>query len=204
MSLVEDIKTIQRVVGAEPDGIFGPMTAGAVLRELVRRGEVEDGVAAGPGIDERTRKYLDSLDAKAIPHFADFILLAKATAATFGCDYVAICGTRTFAEQAELRRKYLAGGTKAAPAGYSWHNYGTALDFGVFKNGGKTYCDDTDPALAARVHAACAVHAAACGLEWGGIWKGKDCDPPHYQVDMGHSSPTAHDRETFQREGSVL
>jgi hypothetical protein len=195
---------IQRIVGTEPDGVFGPRTAAAVIRELVRRGEAEDGVAGSPAIDARTQKALDSLDAKAVDRFTQFILLAKATAATFGCDYLGICGTRTWEEQEELRKKYLAGGPKAAPAGYSWHNYGTAMDFGVFRMGGMFYCDEKDPALAAKVHAACAVHAPKCGLEWGGAWRGKDCDPPHYQIDMETSSPTGADREKFKREGSVL
>lgn len=202
MSLVRDIQMIQRICGAEPDGRFGPRTAAAVLRELVRRGEAEDGVAGSGEIDARTLKAMGSLDARAVEMFRQFVLLAKATAATYGCDYVGICGTRTWEEQTELRRKYLAGGPKAAPAGYSWHNFGTAMDFGVFK--GRIYCDDSKPELAEKVHAACAVHAVECGLEWGGWWKGRDCDPPHYQIDMGRSSPSEMDREKFKRDGSVL
>ena len=34
MSLVGDIRAIQRAVGVEADGVFGPRTAAAVLREL--------------------------------------------------------------------------------------------------------------------------------------------------------------------------
>lgn len=204
MSLIKDIQTIQRICGADPDGVFGPRTAAAVLRELVRHGEAEDGVAGSGELDPRTEKFIGTLDEKARDLFRQFVLLAKATAATFGCDYVAVCGTRTFKEQEELRAAYLKGGRKAAPAGYSWHNFGTAMDFGVFRAGGHIYCDERDPELAEKVHAACAVHAAKCGLEWGGTWRGKDCDPPHYQVDVEHSAPREEDRERFKREGSVL
>ena len=35
---------------------------------------------------------------------------------------------RDYAEQWELRLKYLAGGAKAAAPGYSWHNFGRAVD----------------------------------------------------------------------------
>ena len=202
MSFVDDVKRIQVICRVPADGIFGPVTAAAVLRELVEGGAAEEGVTGSPKIDARTQKTLDSLDPKAVHRFTEFILRAKATAATFGCDYVAICGNRTWDEQAALRRKYLAGGPKAAPAGYSWHNFGTAMDFGVFR--GAQYLDDTDEATAERVHAACAAHAKHCGLEWGGLWKGRDCDPPHFQIEMEHSAPSEADREKFKREGSVL
>lgn len=199
MSLVDDIKEIQRHCGADPDGVFGPDTAAAVWKELSREGAND---AKEEVLDVRTRTNLETLDAKARERFEQFTKLAKATAATFGCDYIAISGTRSFKEQEHLYQKYKAGGPKAAPAGYSWHNFGTAIDFGVFR--GKSYLDSANPILAARVHEACAVHAHKLGFEWGGNWKGKSCDPPHYQIDMGRSSPNAADRAKFKREGSVL
>lgn len=202
MSLVDDIKAIQRHCGAEPDGVFGPVTAAAVWKELNRQDAKDAKEDDFDALDGRTLRNLASLDGKAIERFEQFCYLAKATAATFGCDYFAISGTRTWAEQSALYQKYKAGGPKAAPAGYSWHNFGTAIDFGVFR--GKSYLDSANPALARRVHAACAVHAARCGLEWGGAWKGKSCDPPHYQIDMGRSSPHPADRAKYKRAGSVL
>jgi len=41
---------------------------------------------------------------------------------------LAYSGQRSFAEQWDLRKKYLAGGPRAAAPGYSWHPYGRALD----------------------------------------------------------------------------
>lgn len=38
---------------------------------------------------------------------------------------------RSYAEQWELRKKYLAGGNLAAAVGYSWHNFGRGVDFAV-------------------------------------------------------------------------
>jgi peptidoglycan L-alanyl-D-glutamate endopeptidase CwlK len=205
MSLVADIKSIQRAVGTYPDGIFGPITANAVRAFLAKVEMIEGEMPKSDGIDERTRGHLDSLDPKARDQFHLFIALAKATAASMGCDYIAISSTRTWDEQAAL---YAQGRTAPGPKvtnarpGYSWHNFGTALDFGVFR--GKVYLDGSDPATASRVHAACAVHAHACGLEWGGNWKGKSCDPPHYQIQMGRSTPSAADRARYKERGSVL
>ena len=207
MSLIEDIKTIQRAVGAAADGIFGPRSAAAVLKHLARLEMVEDaGETPALPLDERTLRTIATLDAKARDTFTEFMVHAKAIAATLGCDYVAISGTRTWDEQAELYRKYKAGGPKAAPPGYSWHNYGTAIDCGVFRESrdGPRYCDAEMPSLAMKVHAACSTIADAFGLEWGGDWKGKSCDPPHYQINMGRSSPNEADRKKFKREGSVL
>jgi hypothetical protein len=148
-----------------------------------------------------------TLDPKAQANFIRFYLLANATAATFGCEYIAISGYRTWEEQAELKRKSDAGGPHAAAPGYSWHNFAMATDSGVFRLNGKLYLDNgtaDQQALAEKVHYAVAVHAKACGLEHGGTWKGRSCDPPHFQIDMGHSVPTAADRAKFKKEGSLL
>ena len=155
-------------------------------------------------LDARSEQHLLTLDAKAQPFFRDFLLRAKATAATYGCEYVMICGTRTWEEQAEIyaqgRTKPGAKVTNAKP-GQSWHNFGVAADFGVFR--GRAYLDNTDAALAARVHAACAVHARECGLAWGGHWRTRP-DAPHHQLLALPQSPTAAHRETFKAKGSVL
>lgn len=199
------IKDIQRHVGAEPDGVFGPLTAAAVLLEL--RGEVvpvEGMLPELDGLDPRTMKEILTLDVKVIERFARFTRLAKATAATFGCDYVLISGNRSFEEQQNL---YDQGRTKPgkivthAKPGSSWHNLKTAGDYGVFRAG--DYLDDSQPTLAAKVHAACSMHAKACGLAWGGNWA-KLKDTPHYYAEELPASPTAAHRKLFKEKGSVL
>lgn len=182
-------------MGAEPDGCFGPRTAAAVLTEL---GKSADGTEDVVGVmDERTLKNIHTLDPKAQQRFVDFALLAKATAATFGCEYVGICGHRTWEEQDELfkRRPRV---TKAA-GGYSNHNFGIAMDFGVFQ--GKVYLDESAAGLAAKVHAAVAVHAKGCGLEWGGDWK-KFPDIPHFELATGITLEAK--RWMYKKHGSVL
>lgn len=210
--LRETTKNIQRATGEDDDGVFGMRTALAVMRALnVAAGIEEDATAKTPsapseewkrGLDSRTISHIATLDEKCRERFAEFALLAKATAATLGCDYVMISGDRSYAEQDAL---YAEGRTKPgkivtkARGGYSDHNFGIAGDFGVFR--GKAYLDNTDPAFAAKVHKACSVHAEACGLEWGGTWKGFK-DLPHYGVKTGLTM--AERRKRMSAKGSVL
>lgn len=210
--LVRMIRDIQREVGTDDDGIFGPVTAGLVLAELRHRvADFEDEketparVAEHCTLDARSEGIIATLDVKAQPMFRKFLCLAKATAATLGCDYVLISGNRTFAEQDAL---YALGRTKPgtiatkARGGYSNHNFGIAADAGVFQ--GKVYLDGgtkEQKALAAKVHKACAQHAEACGLDWGGTWSGFT-DLPHYEVRTGLSLTAK--RKAMNEKGSVL
>lgn len=203
---INTIRSIQRHVGVTADGVFGPVTAGAVWKAL-NAGEdpvhvQPAGDAALQDLDERTLYHIGGLDAKARDAFREFVRLAKATAATLGCDYVLISGNRSYAEQDAL---YAQGRTKPgarvtnARAGYSNHNFGIAGDFGVFR--GKAYLDSSDPSMAAKVHKACSEHAAACGLAWGGTWSGFK-DLPHYEVETGLSMAVK--RQLMKEKGSVL
>lgn len=209
MNLPDTIKAIQRKVGATPDGVFGALTAARVLgvlggvppvipKETVIR--LDDGTLAN--LDSRTVKNILTLDAAARDRFISFSLAANATAATYGCTYVLISGNRTWDEQDALYaqgRTTPGGIVTNARGGQSNHNFGIAGDFGVFM--GKTYLDDSNPAKASKVHKACSLHAAACGLEWGGSWKSIK-DEPHYQVATGLS--LAAKRALYLKSGSVL
>jgi peptidoglycan LD-endopeptidase CwlK len=207
--IISDTKNIQRFLGVEPDGVFGPVTARAVWRVLNKDEEShredakedKEDKAAGP-MDVRSRFNLLTLDAKARDAFEQFYFLANATAATYGCSYILIGGNRTWEEQDALYAKGRAlGGSRVTNArgGQSNHNFGIAGDFGVFV--GKTYLDELNSEKAARVHKACSMHAAACGLEWGGSWK-SITDLPHYEVVTGLSMMQK--RAKFKKEGSVL
>ncbi len=199
---ISTIRNIQRRVGVTADGVFGPITAGAVWREL-NAGEEHGATEDRPhDLDERTLRNIATLDPKCRERFAQFARLAKATAATLGCDYIMISGNRSYAEQDAL---YAQGRTKPgaivtkAKGGQSNHNFGIAGDFGVFR--GKVYLDGTDAAMAAKVHKACSEHAAACGLEWGGSWSGFK-DLPHYEARTGLTM--AAKRKLMKEKGSVL
>lgn len=202
MNLPETIRAIQRAVGATADGVFGPETAVLVWRALNDPDDETQAIPGGEGMDARSAKNLATLDPKARELFAQFYRLASATAATFGCDYILIGGNRTWEEQDAL---YAQGRTikgsrvTNAKGGQSNHNFGIAGDFGVFR--GKSYMDDSNPELASKVHKACSMHAAACGLEWGGSWKSMT-DQPHYEVSTGLSMMQK--RNVYQARGSVL
>ena len=147
--------------------------------------------------DSRTLKNIATLDPKAQPRFRAFAEAAKDIAATMKCDYIMISGHRTWEEQDELydRRPRV---TKAR-GGYSNHNFGIAGDFGVFQ--GKVYLDESNPALASKVHKACAAIAPKFGLSWGGTWK-TFTDEPHYEINTGLTM--ASKRLIYKKEGSLL
>ncbi len=205
-------KDLQRELGLDADGVAGLVTIRAALA-FVRASRMDDDQEKeGPAtssatveLDARSEKVIAGLDPKARPMFRQFLCLAKATAATLGCDYVLISGNRTYTEQDAL---YAQGRTTEgkivtkARGGFSNHNFGIAGDAAVFQ--GKLYLDGgtkAQAALAAKVHKACSEHAKACGLEWGGSWSGFK-DLPHYEIATGLSM--AAKRKKFQEKGSVL
>ena len=214
MTLPDTIRLIQGELGVERDGQFGPVTAANVLHWLQARHLAPAEEKTAPAtlaehfeFDARSETTLATLDPKAQPMFRKFLALAKATAATFGCDYRLISGYRSWAEQDALYakgRSQPGGRVTNAPGGYSMHNFKTAGDGGVWL--GAIYADGGSigqQALAERVHSSCAIHAAKCGLSWGGQWAALD-DAPHWQVDVGHASPTDDDRQKFRMKGSIL
>lgn len=86
-------------------------------------------------------------------------------------------GSRTYEQQRKLRELYLAGkGGKAAPAGYSNHNFGTAFDVTLFPKNG------SDPEYEDPKYKAVGEAGKALGLTWGGRWRGEDEDPPHFEL----------------------
>lgn len=187
MSLRSDILKIQKSVGVAEDGIFGPVTAAAVLAELrIQPGNLVGRSAELFEFDERTEKNLLTLSPMSQAKFRPFIAQAQTVAASMGYDYIVISGSRTYAEQDAL---YAKGRTKPgdivtkARGGYSNHNFGVALDFGVFDRAGK-YLDKDNPTMAHRVHAAVGQIAERHGIEWGGNWRSFK-DTPHFQIKTG-------------------
>ena len=71
--------------------------------------------------------------------------------------------------------------TKARP-GSSWHNYGLAIDLGLFSNG--VYLDEVDPKRAEKLYQEIGAIAARMGVEWAGNWKSFP-EGPHFQVTFG-------------------
>lgn len=153
-------------------------------------------------IHPRSLANIATLDAKARQPFADFALAAQELARSLGCEYIIICGNRTYAEQEAL---FAQGRTKPgdrvtnARGGFSNHNFGIAVDFGVFKDG--KYLDESNPKLAMAVHKECAALAEDYGLTAGLYWESFP-DAPHYEI--ATNLPLAQKRARFERSGSVL
>ena len=148
-------------------------------------------------LDARTIKNLATLDPKARLIFQGFAQEAALIAEELGCEYRGISGHRSWEEQDRLftqRPKV----TNAA-GGYSNHNFGIAMDFGVFR--GRVYLDSANPQLAEKVHKAVAMIACRHGLEWGGDWP-KFRDFPHFEIETGLSMKQK--RNVYKKRGSVL
>jgi len=140
--------------------------------------------------DSRTEKNLSTLLPKVQPLFRQFVREARELVSRQGLTLKILSGNRTWQEQDAL---YAQGRTKPGPkvtnarAGYSNHNFGVAIDGGMFR--GRTYLDGGTPAEqreARRAYADIATIAKRLGLEWGGDWRSIK-DPPHFQYPTGYS-----------------
>jgi peptidoglycan L-alanyl-D-glutamate endopeptidase CwlK len=141
-------------------------------------------------IDERSAKYLETLLPEVKDAFVAFIIDAKELVGKEGLDYKIICGTRSWEQQEALYAKgRTAPGPKVTNAkpGSSMHNFGLAIDCGVFK--GKVYMDDSTPAdkkLADMMHKQASTLCAKHNLRWGGNFKSL-YDAPHFEYNTPYS-----------------
>ncbi len=139
-------------------------------------------------IDRRSAQNLATLLLKVQPVFASFLIEAKKHFQEKGVDIRIICGTRTYAEQDAL---YAQGRTKPgqivtkAKGGQSNHNFGIAVDVGLFKDGQYLGTHPLYKDLGQIV-------AKFPELEWGGNWK--FVDEPHIQYRTGLTIAQMRDR----------
>ena len=183
MNLNTTTRKIQRLIGARADGIYGPETAGKILATLTSESVDPD---TGQGFDARTERNLATLQPGARRKFEPFVRRAIAVASSMGVTAKVICGERDRAAQEAAKRS----GASRASYGYSWHNFGMAIDFGLFK--GRSYVDADSPALAEAVYNAIGAVAPQYGILWGGTWR-SFVDMPHFQV-PARSTPNAAER----------
>lgn len=138
-----------------------------------------------PARTKRTVENMGSLNKKARPKLEAFLVDAEQAMAVHGVRVEVISGLRSWGQQAEL---YAQGRTKPgrivtkARPGSSWHNYGLAIDLGLFRGG--VYLDEADPKLTAKLYAELGKLAAAMGIEWAGTWKSFP-EGPHFQWNGG-------------------
>lgn len=131
-----------------------------------------------PAMQDAIRSYLNSKAVKAWQQQKGIVIKV-------------IQGTRSYAEQDRL---YAQGrttkGTKVtnAKGGYSLHNFGIAVDLGLFKDGKYLEADTEYKNLVKS----CGIPT---GTEWGGNWK-SIVDTPHFQL-AKYGSSSASIRKIF-------
>ncbi|OPH47583.1 hypothetical protein BC351_10345 [Paenibacillus ferrarius] len=102
-----------------------------------------------------------------------------------GINIVIVQGLRTFEEQAAL---YAQGRTTSGPiitnakAGFSYHNYGIAIDFALLADDGYNVLWTVNSKWR-RV----AEIGKSLGFSWGGDWTGTLIDNPHLEMTFGLS-----------------
>lgn len=136
---------------------------------------------------KRTLENLSGLNRKFRVKVEAFLAAAKAIEVKHGITIEVISGLRSWAQQSAL---FAQGRTKPggivtnARAGSSWHNYGLAVDLGLFAKG--KYLDASEPVRAARIYRELGALAVSMGLEWAGNWKSFP-EGPHFQDRFGMS-----------------
>ena len=138
-------------------------------------------------LDERSAKNVATPHNKVQEIFCNWIAECQILTKAHGYEYKAISGNRTWEEQAKI---YAQGRTAPgkivtnAKPGFSNHNYGIAVDMGVFKEG--KYLDGSKPSEAEAFHRKAAKIAEKYNIEWGGSWKSFK-DYPHFEYKTGKS-----------------
>lgn len=140
---------------------------------------------------KRTLENLSGLNRKARAKFEDFLTAAQPILAKHGATAEVLSGLRSYQQQAAL---YAQGRTKPgkivtnARPGSSWHNYGLAIDLGLFKAG--VYLDAKNPRFADRIYSELGQLARSMGVEWAGYWT-SFTETPHFQYRPGIPSIAA-------------
>jgi len=132
--------------------------------------------------DPRTEKHLKSLLPKVEAEMRPFVAMAKKVASRFGMEIKVISGHRSKEEQIKLYAQgRTAPGKKVTNTLVSRHNYGLAIDLGIFTPEGE-YLDGKNTNLATRIYKVIANEAEADGMNIlaGLHWKSFP-DPPHFE-----------------------
>jgi len=100
-----------------------------------------------------------------------------------GIEILVYCTKRTYAEQDglyEIGRKLPGKIVTNARGGFSWHNFGRAVDFVPIVSGKPQWSNDV-------LYRRCGILAESIGLEWAGRWTGSLKETAHLQYREGRS-----------------
>lgn len=198
----------QYEAGISEDGLYGKDTIGALEKALdIESWAKPEFAVKQSAFDARTEKNLATLDPVAAPTFRQLVSTARKIGRVNDVDVKVISAHRTWEEQDQLYAKGRTAPGKIvtrARGGYSNHNFGIAIDFGIFK--GSKYLDGGTPSdkkLARNVHVQIADAAKLAGLDtqWGGDWSGFE-DFPHHEISTGLSLYDK--RVAYLENGSVM
>lgn len=151
------------------DGIIGVQSKAAAEAWAADEAKYRDRCGV---LDERSEKVLATLIPYAQYLARQWMQRVRKAASVLGVEVKFIDGTRTYAEQNKLYNQKPK--VTNARGGYSWHNFGLAVDFGIFK--GKTYLGES-----AHYKTLGKLAREVQGLEWGGDWTSFK-DEPHLQM----------------------
>lgn len=136
---------------------------------------------------KRTLENISGLNKKFRVKAEAFLAAAQPILNKHGVTAEVISGLRSWQQQSAL---YAQGRTKPgrivtnARPGSSWHNYGLAIDLGLFA-GGK-YLDEAAPSRADKIYRELGAVAVSMGIEWAGNWK-SFTEGPHFQWTAGQT-----------------
>ena len=153
------------------DGIAGKLTRKAEDAWLAAAREAAETYGT---FDDRTEKVILTLIPSAQVAARKWMRAATVRAAELGITVKLIDGTRSYKEQDKLFRKRPK--VTNARGGRSWHNFGLAFDFGLFR--GKEYLGESP-----HYKTLGAIASTMPGLTWGGTWVNL-VDEPHIQLNL--------------------
>ena len=177
------------------DGKYGDKTRAAELAAYGSYCAIQAQLGA---CDPRSEKNIQTLLPEMQKQARMIYNVGKKLQATTGLTCVILSGTRTYAEQnvlVKIRPKV----TNAGP-GQSWHNFGMAIDIGLFK--GPKYLTGANAAenKAYRDFAFAVkrdVHDIEAGIDWASF-----PDAPHYQYATGKTLSQV--RKLFEAGASFI
>ena len=166
------------------DGIVGPLTRAAEARWIEAAAAAREKYGT---FDERSEANISTLLPKAQEIARRWLKAARVRAAELGVEVRIIDGNRSYAEQDRLYAKRPK--VTNARGGQSWHNFGLAFDFGVFR--GASYLGDSP-----HYKTLGSIATSIPGTTWGGTWA-KLVDEPHIQLNLFPSISAA--RAAFEK-----
>lgn len=185
MSATVDVLFEQRLLACagfykdKLDGLWGQHTETAALKLKDTTAAIAQNLGS---YDIRSERNIGTLLPEMQKKAREIMKAAYAWSGRKSFFFSILSGTRTYGEQNVLFNKRPK--VTNARGGQSNHNFGIAIDIGIFDMKGKYLTGATRTEETAYAELATAVKASVKGIEWGGDWKTFK-DQPHYEFATG-------------------